>query len=192
MVGVRQFDETAVLAAVLDVFWRKGWQATSMGDLAAASGVQRGSLYNAYGGKEALFLIAFDDYARRFLAEVEAALAAPSVAEALDRFFSVAIANMTAGDPPRGCLTTKVIVESEVAGAHVRQQLTELLDGLQQMIQSALSARQRRAELVLTPQEAASVLVTFTRGLAVMEILHHDPDRLRTSARALRRALVSR
>ncbi|UQS88546.1 TetR/AcrR family transcriptional regulator [Pseudomonas chlororaphis subsp. piscium] len=56
------------MSAVLDVFWRKGWQSTSMADLAEAAEVQRGSLYHAYGGKEALFLLAFEAYATRFWA----------------------------------------------------------------------------------------------------------------------------
>jgi hypothetical protein len=53
MVGIRQFDEQQVIATALDVFWRKGLHDATMQDLAAATGVQRGSLYNAYGDKEA-------------------------------------------------------------------------------------------------------------------------------------------
>ncbi|WP_297356008.1 helix-turn-helix domain-containing protein [Paraburkholderia sp.] len=48
MAMVRQFDEETVLDKVLDVFWQKGWQATSMADLADAANVQRGSLYHAF------------------------------------------------------------------------------------------------------------------------------------------------
>ena len=47
MAGVRQFNEDDAFAHALDVFWRKGFRATSMLDLAEATGVQRGSLYNA-------------------------------------------------------------------------------------------------------------------------------------------------
>ena len=67
MVGVRQFDEDEVIATALDVFWRKGLHDATMQDLAAATGVQRGSLYNAYGDKEAIFLRAFDRYTEQFL-----------------------------------------------------------------------------------------------------------------------------
>ena len=67
MVGARQFDEQEVIATALDVFWRKGLHDATMQDLAAATGVQRGSLYNAYGDKEAIFLRAFDEYTEQFL-----------------------------------------------------------------------------------------------------------------------------
>ncbi|MFG1296516.1 MULTISPECIES: TetR/AcrR family transcriptional regulator [Xanthobacter] len=191
MVGVRQFDEAKLLATVLDVFWRKGWQATSMSDLAEASGVQRGSLYNAYGGKEALFLLAFESYAQRFLADVRTAIDAPSAAVALNRFFDVAIANMTAGHPPRGCLTTKMVAESEAAGELVQARLRQLLNDLRTIMQSALAIDQIRAGLKLSPEETAEILVTFTRGLAIMEALYHSSDQLRSTSNSLARALLS-
>ncbi|MGN8549728.1 TetR/AcrR family transcriptional regulator [Bradyrhizobium sp. 13971] len=75
MVGVRQFDEDEMIATALDVFWRKGLHDATMQDLAAATGVQRGSLYNAYGDKEAIFLRAFDQYAAQFLDAAGSALA---------------------------------------------------------------------------------------------------------------------
>ena len=75
MVGARQFDEQEVIAIALDVFWRKGLHDATMQDLATATGVQRGSLYNAYGDKEAIFLRAFDQYAGQFLETAGNALA---------------------------------------------------------------------------------------------------------------------
>src|SRR5262245_53473813 len=83
MVGVRQFDEGEVVALALEVFWRKGLHDATMQDLAAATGVQRGSLYNAYGDKEAIFLRAFDQYTEQFLQTAADALAQGSAAERL-------------------------------------------------------------------------------------------------------------
>ena len=57
MVGTRQFDEDALLEAALNTFWQNGFTATSMIDVAEATGVQRGSLYNAYGDKRGIFLV---------------------------------------------------------------------------------------------------------------------------------------
>src|ERR1700744_2984141 len=99
MVGVRQFDEQEVIALALDVFWRKGLNDATMQDLAAATGVQRGSLYNAYGDKEAIFLRAYDAYAAQFLDEAAKALAGDSAAERLRNFLDIIIANMTGGSP---------------------------------------------------------------------------------------------
>ena len=81
MVGVRQFDEQEVIAQALDVFRRKGLSEATMQDLAAATGVQRGSLYNAYGDKEAIFVRAYDQYAREFFEIAAKALSGAKAAE---------------------------------------------------------------------------------------------------------------
>ncbi|TCW79809.1 TetR family transcriptional regulator [Burkholderia sp. SRS-46] len=182
MAMVRQFDEETVLDQALNVFWQKGWQATSMADLAEATQVQRGSLYHAFGGKEQLFLLAFDRYERRFLSEAQAALDAPSVSLALERFFDVAITNMTSGSPPRGCLTTKTASESEELSPLIQARLRALLDALEARITEALSRDAVRAGLKLPPAPAAQVIVAFTRGLAVIERVYHEPAQLHALA----------
>src|ERR1700759_3862272 len=112
MVGVRQFDEQEMIAAALDVFWRKGLHDATMQDLAVATGVQRGSLYNAYGDKEAIFLRAFDQYTEEFLEPAGNALAEGDAAARLKIFFDVIMVNMTSGSPPRGCLTTRTALDA--------------------------------------------------------------------------------
>src|SRR5260221_2545094 len=77
MVGTRQFDEDALLEAALKTFWQNGFAATSMIDVAQATGVQRGSLYNAYVDKERLFLRTFERYASRLLHLFRHALSKP-------------------------------------------------------------------------------------------------------------------
>lgn len=191
MVGARQFDETKVRDAALDLFWRKGLHATSMLDLAEATGVQRGSLYNAYGGKEAIFLLAFDAYAERFLDAARTALDKPGARQALDAFFTVAIANMTGGSPARGCLTTRTAMETGDTEPRIRERLSALLDDLEAIIRAALSQPLARSQLRLSPDQAAQFIVTFTRGLAVMERVHHNEARLRETASALIDVLVT-
>jgi TetR/AcrR family transcriptional repressor of nem operon len=190
MVGVRQFDETTVLNTALDVFWRKGLHATSMLDLAEATGVQRGSLYNAYGGKEELFLLAFDIYAENFLGAAREALDNPDPKKALQAFFKVAIANMIAGSPAKGCLTTKTATELSSAEPRVQNKVRKLLSDLEDVIRTALTSGSAGRKLTLSPSQTAEVIVTFTRGLAVMERVHRDPERLSDNAAALVKALV--
>jgi len=182
MAMVRQFDEEAVLGKVLDVFWTCGWQATSMADLAQATEVQRGSLYHAYGGKEQLFVLAFERYAARVLEEVQEALDAPSARQALQRFFDVLIVSMTGDAPPRGCFTTRTAVESDVAGPAIQARVRALLDRLEAVISHAMSRDTVRSSLVVPPEHAAQMLIVFTRGLAVIERLNHDPEQLREMA----------
>ena len=72
----KSFDEDVIVGRAMDVFWEKGYEPASMADLIAATGITRGSLYNAFGGKEALFFKALEKYdtdnRRALLAELEA------------------------------------------------------------------------------------------------------------------------
>ena len=59
----REFDEEAALEAAIDAFWAKGYEATSMADLCACTGLHKGSLYQAFGDKHQLFMDALRHYA---------------------------------------------------------------------------------------------------------------------------------
>ncbi|MGE0804981.1 MAG: TetR/AcrR family transcriptional regulator [Burkholderiaceae bacterium] len=190
MVGVRQFDEEAMLEQALALFWRQGVAATSMLDLAVATGVQRGSLYHAYGDKEAVFLHAFDRYTARFLDGARASLQGEQADPMLRRFLKRIIDNMTAGSPPRGCLTTKTAGDGSLASEQIRERVRHLLDQLASLVEAALSRPDIRSQLALEPAQAAMVVVTFTRGLAVMERVHGDRRKLMRAADGLIRALV--
>jgi TetR/AcrR family transcriptional regulator, transcriptional repressor for nem operon len=159
--------------------------------LAEATGVQRGSLYNAFGGKEELFLLAFDIYAENFLSAAREALNTPDPKRALQAFFKVAIANMIAGSPARGCLTTKTATELSQDEPRIQNKVRRLLSDLEDIIRAALSTPSAKGKLTLPPAQAAEVIVTFTRGLAVMERVHRDPKRLNENAAALVKALIA-
>ena len=189
MVGVRQFDEQEVIALALDVFCRKGLNDATMQDLAAATGVQRGSLYNAYGDKEAIFLRAFDQYAREFLASVEDLMADGNLGTRLKNFFDSAIVNMTSGSPPRGCLTTRTALNAGISSEAVRERVQHLLGRLEQVVGKAIaSAADGRP--ATEANRLARVVVTFTRGLAVMERAGYSRKQLKESASTFVEALM--
>jgi TetR/AcrR family transcriptional regulator, transcriptional repressor for nem operon len=192
MVGVRQFDEHEMIATALDVFWRKGLHDATMQDLAAATGVQRGSLYNAYGDKEAIFQRAFDQYAGQLIDSCGQALAeGDDIAAKLWNFLDLLIVNMTSGSPPRGCLTTRTALDGAISSAAVRQRVQGVLSRLEQLVSKAIrSAPDKR--LAANANRLARVVVTFTRGLAVMERAGYTRKQLRESAATFVDALVGR
>lgn len=185
MAGRRQFDEQHTLGRILDVFWNQGYGATSMQDLATATGVQRGSLYNAYRDKETLFLRVFQDYADAFVAEAAATLDQPDVRRALEDFFDFTIASMTRGTPARGCLSTKTATDTQADAEPIRAAIRGMLDRLEGVMAERLSREDAAGLLAVPPTEAARVLVTMTRGTVVIERVYQDADRLRATARSL-------
>lgn len=180
---------------MLEVFRAKGWQGSSMQDLAQASQVQRGSLYHAFGSKQALFLRAFDLYAQRFEKKLQTAWRASaaddegSAAAVLQGFFDVALSNMC-GRPAHGCLTTRTAMELQMADGPIRQRLQQFLLGLQELLAQRLDSSELRGQLRLSPQATAQAVLTFTRGLAVMERIQRDRAQLQAQAQAFVQLLL--
>jgi AcrR family transcriptional regulator len=182
MAGVRQFDETKTLEKALTLFWKKGYTATTMLDLAETTGVQRGSLYNAYRGKERMFTLAFDRYKAGMLAEARQALAHDDARQAVLGFFEWTISSMTRGMPTRGCLTSKTAMEEDNDSPEIQRALRGMVDDLETAVCERLSRGDAAGRLALSPADAARAVITYTRGLVVIERLYSDTDRLRQAA----------
>lgn len=185
MVGIRQFNEEQTLDLAMELFWRQGFGATSMPQLSEATGVLRGSLYNAYGDKQALFLEVFARYQARFLAAARQALEEPDLERALKGFFAYTIASMTQGNPPRGCLTTKTAIDETANSEPIRQALRGLLDGLEALLIERFTRDQDSPRLALEPAAAARLVIALTRGIVVIERLYQDIERLTEIADSL-------
>jgi AcrR family transcriptional regulator len=189
MAGVRQFDENEALEKALALFWQKGLAGTTMQDLAVATGVQRGSLYNAYQDKETLFLRVFDVYSEHFLAQIRLSLDKPKVRDSLRSFFDFVITSMTttlaADAPTRGCLSTKTAVGTEGMDEPIRMAIQSLLDEFEVILSERLSRIEKGVQLRLSVVDAARLIVTLTRGIVVIERVYQDPKRLRDSADSL-------
>src|SRR5258707_14830700 len=106
MARPRGFDEGEVLRAARDQFWSTGYAATRVDDIAAATGLGKGSLYGAFGDKHQLFLRTFDDHCAGLTEAVRRALDGPDTgAHERLRAHVLAVANATPPDVcPRGCL----------------------------------------------------------------------------------------
>lgn len=179
----RQFDDETVFQIAFDQFWRKGVRATSLSDIARDVGVQRGSLYNAYGSKEALFLRAYAHYADDYLAKIAQALSAGPLRTRLARFFDVAIQNFCAGAPPRGCPTTRGLMElASIQGdgldEDARQAFADLLTRLANLLTDAFRDGAAKGEFRGDPAAAADHILTVARGLVVLERAFRDEARL--------------
>jgi TetR/AcrR family transcriptional regulator, transcriptional repressor for nem operon len=183
----REFDHDEVLRIAFDQFWRKGVRGTSLSDIARDAGVQRGSLYNAFGSKEALLLRAYERYASEYLGSVQKALSAGTLRKRLTAFFELTIENFRSGSPPRGCPTTRGLmelasIEGEGLAENARQAFAGLLARIIALLRQALSEGVARGEFNGTPEIAALHIVTVTRGLAVLERAFGDEAKLRKIA----------
>jgi AcrR family transcriptional regulator len=110
----RSFDRDAALDRAIRLFWRRGYEGTSVRDLTEELGIGAPSLYRAFGGKQELFAEAVRVYDERYGGFIDAALTEEQTARrAAARVFAEAPARYTRGGLPAGCL----IVSGDAGGA---------------------------------------------------------------------------
>ena len=140
----RSYDPDKALAQARDRFWDAGFAATSVDELAAATGMNRPSLYGAFGDKKALYLKTLDYTRMRSRAGLEAALAGDgSLRDALRRVYAGAISIYLSGKQgPRGCFLVGTAATEAVADADVRRAFAASLHDFD----DAFAARMRLAQ----------------------------------------------
>jgi AcrR family transcriptional regulator len=99
----RAFDKDHALEQALHLFWKKGYEGTSLDDLTAAMGINKPSLYSAFGNKEALFQQAMERYAADSACTINSAMKEPTAREATARLLRESIDVVTSRKNPRGC-----------------------------------------------------------------------------------------
>jgi TetR/AcrR family transcriptional repressor of nem operon len=118
MPRTRTFNEGELLDAAIELFWTRGYNAVSLADISARTGVANGSLYQAFGSKGGLFLVAFRRYcSRRAEMVAEAVSGDHDNAQALvSGYFEAIIRDCADHEDRRGCLMLNSI--AELAGNH--------------------------------------------------------------------------
>lgn len=112
MARTREFDEGQVLEAAMQLFWEKGYEATSLSDLTSRMGIQRPSIYSTFGDKRELFEAALRRYTTSRASDIRSRLQKySSVKEAFSIFFADIITEEYEGDLSKGCFCINTMVE---------------------------------------------------------------------------------
>jgi AcrR family transcriptional regulator len=165
----RQFDLDDALDRALKVFWHKGYEGATLPDLTKAMGINRPSLYAAFGSKEGLFRKALDRYAEGPAAYVQAALAEPTARAVVARLLYEAIEAMTARQNPRGCLIVHGALACGEAPESVRLELASRRRAAESAIRERFERAASEGDLPASASAAdlARYVVTVLRGVAV-------------------------
>ncbi len=158
----KQFDRNATLDKALEVFWAKGFEATSMQDLVDNMGINRASMYQTYGNKRALFVAALARYIETMLGQMQEALAAPgsplgNLHGLLQHFIEKGVEGRT-----YGCFINNTAVElgphdAEIAGT-IRGFWSRFESLLQSTLQRAIDTGELRPDM---PVAQAAVLINI-------------------------------
>ena len=161
----RAYDPEVALSRAMDAFWRDGYAGTSLDDIAAATGMNRPSLYAAFGDKESLYLKALAYYWQLRFAEMREALAdGRPLGEILLGVYEGALSVYFSGEGrPRGCFVIGTAVTESVEDAEVRKSLADGTLAFDAAFEALLRKGKEKGELKNAADPATlAVLATAT------------------------------
>ena len=140
------FDRTEKVKEAMDLFREQGYEATSVQDLVDHLGLNRSSLYNAFGGKHDLYLEALD-YCRQAEREAlsEHLRQAPGAVAGIRRAFEAVVEQVTSD--PCGCLTTNATVECATSDPSTQERACETLSAMQSLFREAVERAQEKGDV---------------------------------------------
>jgi len=165
----REFDPDVALDNAMELFWRQGYEGTSLSDLTDAMGIAKPSLYAVFGNKEELFRKALDRYA---LARADAACDAlnePTSRGAIERLL-LGFAGVNASDDvPKGCLMVQGALVCSAASERIRQELCSRRAEGEAALAERLAAWREAGDLPASadPVDLARYVMSVANGLAV-------------------------
>jgi AcrR family transcriptional regulator len=165
----REFDLDQALDRALEVFWRKGYEGASISELTEAMGINRPSLYAAFGNKEELFRKALDRYVQGPAAYTYRALDEPTARSVVERLLHDAADALTCPDNPHGCLGVQGALACGDAATSIKEELCARQARWEAALQRRLERAKREGDLSGSANcaDLAQFIATIIQGMAV-------------------------
>ncbi len=182
----KQFDIDQALTQAMQAFWARGYEATSMQDLVACMGINRGSLYATFGDKRGLFIQALRRYdAVHRQAWVAALEDAPSAKRAILDAFEAVIASVLKDGARDGCLLVNTALELSPHDPEISEIVRASLAGMEGFFRRMVKKGQAAGEIPagLNPVETGRALLGLFIGLRVLSRSRPEKALLRSIAR---------
>lgn len=191
MARTKVFDPDQALAAAMEVFWRKGFEATSTDDLLAAMKIGRQSMYDTFGDKRQLYLAALGHYVATGGAAMRQRFAGPASPLGAIEDFLLETARAGELDRERGCLAVNAAAsfgEREADICAIVRRGSELTE---QVFATLLAQAKEKGEVGpgLDPAAGASFIHTTIRGMRTSAKAGVSPELLAATARFVIQAL---
>jgi AcrR family transcriptional regulator len=190
------YDRDVALTSAMDLFWEKGYAATSLDDLSRAMDMNRPSIYAAFGDKQALYRQALDQYRARVRAAMKVVLdEGRPLRDALRDFFERAIEMYLSGESSgRGCFIIGTALTEAVANSELRTSLAEGFRGLDRLLSARIALGKERGEVDAdaNPEELGKVASAMLYLLAIQARTGATRKSLRATMNAALNSVCSR
>ncbi|WP_267715157.1 TetR/AcrR family transcriptional regulator [Streptomyces sp. CoH17] len=176
MARTREFDTEAAVSRAMDLFWTRGYEATSVRDLTQHLGIGQGSLYAAFGDKDGLYRAALEHYRTTLAADALRSLEEGAGARAAIRALLTERIRIAVGGGGKGCLAVNAVCERVPQDAATRRTVREMQEASREALAEVLRAAAERGEIAVRhdPHTAAAFLITFLNGLLVTSKITPD------------------
>ncbi|MFB6838596.1 TetR/AcrR family transcriptional regulator [Streptomyces sp. NPDC056361] len=186
MARTKEFDPDAALQAALELFWARGYEATTMSDLVEHLGIGRASIYATFGNKHELYLKTMDRYLETRDPRIVEELSAPGPALPAVRALVRRFAAEAAADDERlnGCFVTNSAAELGPHDTAVARRVELNWEQIETLLHAALTRARAGGELPADrdPRALARMLLVLLQGIRVVGKASSDPGRVRDAA----------
>jgi TetR/AcrR family transcriptional regulator, transcriptional repressor for nem operon len=181
MPKVKLFNKNIALNKAKNIFWQKGYNATSMQDLVDGMAISRQSLYDTFGNKEALYLTCLQTYKQDAQENACINLAYNnSLQQTIQNYFNTVVADIIADKTQKGCFMlntlVEVVPENKKAKAEVAKNLHNLETAMLQLFAQAKANNDYPT--TLTPTELCNHFITMLHGLRLIGKIKKDAQSL--------------
>lgn len=184
MPRVKEFEPDVALQRALELFWERGYEATSMADLVEHLGIGRASLYATFGSKHELYLKALERYTQTRDPDVVEMLSHPGpVVPAIRRLIETYVEQAVGAGAHRGCMVVNAAVETSADPA-VARLVGHSWRAIEVALTTALTRARTQGELAAEtdPQALAAFVLVLLQGIKVVGQGDPDPGRIRAAA----------
>ena len=181
----KAFDETSALEKAVDLFWDQGYEAASVRELSAATGLSHSSLYNAFGDKHDVYLAALERYRVQEREDFAATLAGQgAMRPLLAGLFDALIDTLLADGTRRGSFTLNAAIELGGRDEAVAELLRRHFDEVSDLLAGRLASAQAQGEIGrrFPAEDLARQLLFGLYSLATMVKLYPDRALMEKSA----------
>ncbi|MBI4382577.1 MAG: TetR/AcrR family transcriptional regulator [Nitrospinae bacterium] len=168
MARTREYEREQVLSKAAALFWRKGFDATSMSELVEATGLNSASMYKEFGNKDGLFESALEDYRKKWLEPFIKPLTDEPNMKGIEKFLATA-ANHAESADFTGCLMMNTLSEKGSVSSGAVQRAEKFCVKLEAVLENAIRGAQREGSVPpkKDPAVLANYIVCFIQGLVL-------------------------